>query len=124
MVVISSSGSRSPTRTEHGLNARPLMWDVQALQTLMPQPYLGPVTPSRSRSTHSTRTSSWTSRVTGSPLRMKVWVVMSGSDPQTVSFSPLVGEAGMGGTNGFGVKASGSRWLIGKYVGIVFVARA
>ncbi len=30
----------------------------------------------------------------------------------------------MGGTNGFGVNASGSRWLIGKYVGIVLVARA
>ena len=46
MVVTSSVGSMSPTRTEHGLNALPLMCEVQALQTLMPQPYFGPVRPS------------------------------------------------------------------------------
>ena len=76
MVVTSSSFSRSPTRTEHGLNALPLMCDVHALHTLIPQPYFGPVTPSRSRSTHRTRTSSWTFTVTGLPLRMKVCLGM------------------------------------------------
>ena len=45
MVVTSSSGRELADRTAHGLNALPLMWDVQALQTLMPQPYFGPVTP-------------------------------------------------------------------------------
>src|SRR3954465_4143765 len=60
--------------TEHGLNLRPLMWLVQAWQTPMPQPYLGPLRPSTSRSTHRTRTSSSTSALTCLPLRMKVWV--------------------------------------------------
>ena len=72
MVVTRSSFLRSPTRTEHGLNARPLMCDVHALHTLIPQPYFGPVTPSRSRSTQRTRTSSGAFTDTGLPLRMKV----------------------------------------------------
>ena len=62
----------SETGTEQGLNALPLMWLVQALQTLMPQPYLGPVTPRRSRITQSRRTSSSMSTVTYSPLSLKV----------------------------------------------------
>ena len=72
MVVISSSGSRSPTFTEQGLKALPLMWDVHALHTLIPQPYFGPVTPSRSRRTHRTRSLLATLTVTRSPLRTKV----------------------------------------------------
>ena len=76
-MVTSSVFFRSPTRTEHGLNALPLTCEVHALHTLMPQPYLGPVTPSRSRSTQRTRTSSWTFTVTGLPLRMKVCLGMS-----------------------------------------------
>jgi len=71
-LVISSVGSRSPTGTEHGLNALPLTWDVQALQTLMPQPYLGPVTPRMSRSTQRSLTSGSTSTVTVSPFSRKV----------------------------------------------------
>jgi diguanylate cyclase (GGDEF)-like protein len=55
MVVIRSVGWMSETGTEQGLKALPLMWQVQALQTSSPQPYLGPWTPSRSRSTHSRR---------------------------------------------------------------------
>src|SRR5690349_11545529 len=72
MVVISSVALTSATRTEHGLKALPLIWLVQALHTSRPQPYFGPVTPSRSRSTHSRRTSSSVSTETCSPLRMKV----------------------------------------------------
>ena len=72
MVVTSSSAPSRPTGTAQGLNALPLMWDVHALHTLIPQPYFGPVIPSRSRSTHRTRTSSSTSTVTRSPLTMKV----------------------------------------------------
>src|SRR5689334_19694539 len=76
MVVISSFSEMSETCTEQGLKALPLMWQVQALQTLMPQPYLGPVTPSMSRITQSRRTSSSTSTVTRSPLSVKVCVGM------------------------------------------------
>ena len=43
MVVTSSADSMSATRTEQGLKAVPLMCEVQAMQTLIPQPYLGPV---------------------------------------------------------------------------------
>ena len=72
IVVTSSSGLRSLTETEQGLNATPLRWQVQALQTLMQHPYLGPVTPRTSRMTQSRRMLSGTSTVTGSPLRRKV----------------------------------------------------
>src|SRR5688572_29143143 len=77
IVVISSDSEMSPTVTEYGLKALPLMWDVQALQTLIPQPYLGPVIPSRSRITQSRRTSSSVSTETRSPLSVKVWVGMA-----------------------------------------------
>ena len=50
------------------------MWQVQALQTSRPQPYFGPVTRSRSRMTHSSRTSSATSTLTFLPFRMNEWV--------------------------------------------------
>src|SRR3954467_2923340 len=63
-----------PTGTEHGLNALPLMWLVHAWQTPMPQPYFGPVTPRRSRRTHSSRTSLGASTLTRLPLRMNEWV--------------------------------------------------
>ena len=72
-MVILSSGSISATGTEQGLNALPLMWQVHAWQTPMPQPYFGPVTPRRSRSTHSSADVVVDSRrVTRLPLRMKV----------------------------------------------------
>jgi hypothetical protein len=72
IVVISSSGPIWLTGTEHGLNARPLMWLVHALQTLMPQPYLGPVMPRMSRRIQSRRTSSGASTVTDLPLTLNV----------------------------------------------------
>src|SRR5699024_8314612 len=62
---------------EHGLNALPLIWQVQALHTLMPHPYFGPVTPRRSRSTHSNRTSFSASTVTCSPLSLNVCLGMN-----------------------------------------------
>jgi len=58
IVVTSSVGLIFDTGTEQGLNALPLMWDVQDLQTLSPRPYFGPVMPRMSRRTHSRRTSS------------------------------------------------------------------
>ena len=72
MLVISSVDLMSDTGTEQGLNALPLMWQVQALQTSRPQPYFGPFTPSRSRSTQSRRRSSWQSTLTCLPLRTKL----------------------------------------------------
>src|SRR6266568_849910 len=48
IVVISSVGAIAETGTARGLKALPLMWQVHALQTATPQPYFGPVTPSRS----------------------------------------------------------------------------
>jgi hypothetical protein len=72
MVVTSSVGLIFDTGTEQGLNALPLMWDVHDLQTFSPQPYFGPVMPRMSRRTHSSRTSSSTSTVTGLPLSLKV----------------------------------------------------
>ena len=72
IVVIWSVLLMSETGTEHGLKALPLMWQVQALQTSRPQPYFGPCTPSRSRSTHSRRTSSAQSTLTCLPLTTNV----------------------------------------------------
>src|ERR1700716_797320 len=74
ILVISSVGLIWDTGTAHGLNALPLMCDVQALHTSRPQPYFGPVTPNRSRSTHSRRTLSSASTVTCVPLSTKVWL--------------------------------------------------
>src|SRR4051794_26821355 len=121
MVVISSLSSNEETVTEQGLKASPLMCDVQALQTSSPQPYFGPVIPSRSRSPHSTRTLSGQLTVTGSPFTTKR---CSGIRPPQPCERPSVGDWGMGGTVGNGVKSSGRPWLIGKVVGSVLVARA
>src|SRR3954454_23475682 len=71
MVVIRSVVLICETGTAQGLNALPLMWEVQARHTRMPQPYLGPVTPRTSRSTHRRRTSSSASTRTRLPFRMK-----------------------------------------------------
>src|SRR5438477_2080584 len=79
IVVIWSVGLMSAIRTEHGLNALPLMWQVHAWQTPRPQPYFGPCTPRTSRRTQSTRTSLSQLTVTLLPLRMNVWVAMGGS---------------------------------------------
>src|SRR5581483_10990918 len=74
MVVISSVDLMFEIETEQGLKALPLMWLVQALQTPRPHPYFGPLTPSRSRSTHRSRTSFSQSTLTRLPLRMNVCV--------------------------------------------------
>src|SRR5882724_7579966 len=122
MVVISSVGWSALTGIAHGLTALPLRWLVHALQTLMPQPYFGPVTPRMSRSTHSRRTSSATVTVTCSPLTRKVCSGTAISLVQRAWSRPSVGDCGMGGMGGLGVKDS-VPWLIGKLVGIVAVAR-
>ena len=102
MVVISSVRLMRSMGTAHGLNALPLMCDVQALQTLMPQPYLGPVTPRMSRRTQSRRTLSATSTVTVLPLSLKVCFGMvlprSIVVAQKVKLRPLRGDGGTGGT--------------------------
>ena len=119
-MVIWSVGLMSLTGTEHGLNALPLMWQVQALQTSRPQPYFGPWTPSRSRSTHSRRTSSAT--VDADLLAVEDEGV--GRPSERLAAARRWATAGIGGTVGSGVNPSGRLWLIGKLVGIVPVARA
>ena len=52
--------------------AEPSMCTVQAPQSAMPQPYLVPVRPSLSRSTHRRGMSSGASTWMGSPLRVKL----------------------------------------------------
>src|SRR3954454_20416220 len=122
MVVTSSSGFRSPTGTEHGLNALPLMCDVQALHTSMPHPYFGPVMPSRSRRTHNSRTSSGASTVTRRPLTRNV--CFGTAAPYRACFRPSRRDCGIGGCVGNGRNGSGSLWLIGKYDGVRPVAWA
>src|ERR1700692_2279529 len=77
IVVILSSRLLSEIDTEHGWKALPLMWLVHALQTSRPQPYLGPCTPSRSRSTQRTRMLPSHSTLTRLPLRMNVWFAIT-----------------------------------------------
>ena len=105
--------------TEHGLKALPLMCEVHALHTLMPQPYLGPVTPRRSRSTHRTRTSSLTFDGDGLAVEDEGLLghVCVSFVSQRVSLRPLVGDGGTGGTNDLGLNEI-SPWLIGNDVGI------
>src|SRR5882762_9631604 len=98
--------------TEQGWNALPFRWHVHALQTSRPHPYFGPVMPSRSRSTHRTRSSSPQLTVTDLPLRMKL---CCGTGPPYGRLS--VGDAGIGGTVGYGVKPSGWSWLMGNFSG-------
>ena len=52
-MVVTLRPAHSATGVVQGWNARPSRWLVQARQTPTPHPYLGPVTPSRSRRTHS-----------------------------------------------------------------------
>ncbi len=44
-MVVTLRPATSSTFVTHGLNGLPSRWLVQALQTSMPQPYFGPVTP-------------------------------------------------------------------------------
>ena len=66
----------------HGLNAAPSRWLVHALHTPTPQPYFGPVTPSRSRSTQSSGSSAARRRRwCVAPLRVKVKVGIVAPQP-------------------------------------------
>jgi hypothetical protein len=49
--VVTDRPAHSATGVVQGWNASPSRWLVQARHTPTPQPYFGPVTPSRSRST-------------------------------------------------------------------------
>ncbi len=119
MLVISSLDLMSDTGTEHGLNALPLMWQVQALQTSRPQPYFGPV--------HA-------QQVAQHPEQAEVVLAVHAdllavedeavSGHQNTSLRPSVGDGGIGGTVGSGSNPSGRLWLIGKLVGSLPVARA
>ncbi len=53
MVTMRSSAATLPTGTEHERRSSPLMCTEQAPHCAMPQPYLVPVRPTCSRSTHS-----------------------------------------------------------------------
>src|SRR5215831_7171812 len=59
------------TGTEQDLIATPSMWTVQAPHWAMPQPYLVPVRPSVSRSTHSSGVSGSTSTCCGCSLMVR-----------------------------------------------------
>src|SRR4051812_11662178 len=128
IVVMRSVDLICPTGTEHGLNFLPLMWLVQAWQTPMPQPYLGPLTPRMSRMTQSRRTSLSTSTRTRLPLRMKVCTGIAQplllvflrrfffglARARTLSFArPSVGDSGIGGAGGDGAEGSGARGVGG-----------
>jgi hypothetical protein len=76
-MVVTCRPAQSLTATVQGWNSSPSRWLVQARQTPTPQPYLGPVTPSLSRSTQSSGMSSGASTLTGRPLRTKVWLGMA-----------------------------------------------
>jgi hypothetical protein len=71
-MVVTSRPSHAPTGTTQGCISSPSRWLVQARQTPTPQPYLGPVMPSLSRSTQSSGMSAGASTLTGAPLTRKV----------------------------------------------------
>ena len=90
---------------------------MHALQTLIPQPYLGPVTPSLSRSVHSTDRSAGASTCTVLPLTTKLYLGTR---------SPSAGAADVARVEpvpvGNGVKSTGK--MIGKLRTVRPVARA
>ena len=61
MVVIFCPGFSEPSGTWQERIASPSIWTVQAPHWAMPQPYLVPVRPSVSRSTHNSGVSGSTS---------------------------------------------------------------
>ncbi|MCY1210896.1 hypothetical protein D9M72_225960 [compost metagenome] len=77
-MVVTWRPRTSDTRTEQVVTALPSTWQVQALHTLMPQPYFGPVMPSLSRSTHSSARSSGASTSTFWPFTLKDCTGMAG----------------------------------------------
>ncbi len=70
--------------TEQARTARPSTWTVQAPHTPIPHPYLVPVKPRKSRSTHSSGIPAGRSTVRSSPLTlrrtraMRVWSAGAG----------------------------------------------
>ena len=111
MAAISSVGLMSRTRTEHGLNAWPLMRHVDALQTLSAQPYLGPVIPRMLRSTQRMRTLSSASTV---PAAVEDEGVR-GHDGESVPESlealsrPSAGDCAVDGSSGSGANRAARR---------------
>ena len=71
-MVVTVLPSHSETGVMHGWNASPSRWLVHARHTPTPQPNLGPVTPSLSRSTHSIAMSAGASTVVDSPLTVEL----------------------------------------------------
>ncbi len=68
-IVVTERPATEATGVTQGLKASPSRWLVQALHTSIPQPYLGPRIPSRSRSIHSSGRSSGASRSTTQAVR-------------------------------------------------------
>src|SRR5258708_33670745 len=75
MVVISLP-TTSASGTEHERIATPFTWTVQAPHWAMPQPYLVPVMPSVSRSTHNRGVSDSTSTLWVWPLMVRVGILV------------------------------------------------
>jgi hypothetical protein len=73
MVVIAPSATRE-TRVMHERTGEPSTWTVHAPQRFRPHPYLVPVSPSRSRRTHSRGMSSGASTSRRSPLIRRGYV--------------------------------------------------
>ena len=71
-MVVTSWPCTDETGVEQAVTALPLTRQVQALQTFMPQPYLGPVMPSLSRSTQSSAMPAGAVTLTALPLTLKL----------------------------------------------------
>src|SRR4051794_39812892 len=78
-IVVTARPAQSATGVMHGLNAPPSRWLVHALHTPTPQPYFGPVTPSRSRRTHSNGSSAAAVTVVLAPFSVNVKLGIAGS---------------------------------------------
>src|SRR2546427_11556775 len=84
-MVVTSWPCTDETVVEQAVTALPLTRQVQALQTFMPQPYLGPVMPSLSRSTQSSAMPAGGVALTALPLTFKLEV--------GIGWGPRVGGA-------------------------------
>src|SRR5947207_4593393 len=73
-IVVTRLPATDETGVTHVCTAWLLTRHVQALQTLTPQPYFGPVMPSLSRRTHSNARSAGASTLTGWSFTRKLYV--------------------------------------------------
>src|SRR5439155_13691169 len=73
-IVVTRLPATDDTGVTHVCTALLLTRHVQALQTLTPQPYFGPVMPSLSRRTHSSARSAGASTLTGWSFTRKLYV--------------------------------------------------